>query len=317
MGIARHIKEIGRGHEGARSLGVEAAEDLMGQILDGQCSDLEIGAFCLAMRIKGETGDELVGFLKALHARVASVPSDRPVVLIPSYNGARRLPNLTPLLALRLAQEGARVLVHGPLHDPARVTSAEIFTDMGLALAETPGCVAEAWSRHEPAFLCTNAISPALQRLLDVRWVVGLRNSGHTIAKMMNPVQGAPVLRLMSHTHPEFGALMAGYAEREAADMMLLRGTEGEPVADPRRLPKLDVWLHGQWRIELSCQAQDGSLSELPLLPRSHDATTTAMYIQAVASGEKPAPAPLDRQVQLLLNTLAAMDHPAPQERRA
>ncbi|OYU73372.1 MAG: DNA-binding protein YbiB, partial [Burkholderiales bacterium PBB5] len=55
MGIASYIKEIGRGHEGARSLSIADANDLMSQVLDGQVTDLEIGAFALAMRIKGES----------------------------------------------------------------------------------------------------------------------------------------------------------------------------------------------------------------------------------------------------------------------
>lgn len=316
MGITKQLKEIGRGHAGARSLGLDDAQDLMAQLLDGRLTDLEIGAFALAMRVKGETLDELVGFLAALHERCLSVPSDLPVVVVPSYNGARRLPNLTPLLALRLAQEGARVLVHGPLHDPTRVTSAGIFHSLGLGVADGVSGVMQAWSRQEPAYLGTEALCAPLQRLLDVRWVVGLRNSGHTIAKMMNPVRGAPALRLTSHTHPEFGALMAAFAERERADMLLLRGTEGEPVADPRRLPKMDMWLAGRWRIELSCQAQEGSLAALPLLPRDIDAATTAHYIQAVVSGEKPAPPPLERQVELVLQALDVM-RAARTERRA
>ncbi|MEY4341972.1 MAG: Anthranilate phosphoribosyltransferase, partial [Pseudomonadota bacterium] len=55
MAIGQYIKDIGRGREGARALDRLQAADLMGQILDAQVSDLEIGAFCLAMRIKGET----------------------------------------------------------------------------------------------------------------------------------------------------------------------------------------------------------------------------------------------------------------------
>jgi len=316
MGIANYIKEIGRGHEGARSLDIDQARDLLGQVLDGQVTDLEIGAFALAMRIKGETVDELLGFTQAADARCLQVDSDRPVVVIPSYNGARRLPNLTPLLAMRLAQEGARVLVHGPRHDPARVTSAEIFQALGLPPADSAGAVHERWQRHEPAFITTDALNPALQRLLDVRWVVGLRNSGHTVAKLLRPVQGAPALCLASHTHPEFGALMASFAERSAGDMMLLRGTEGEAVADPRRCPKLDVWLGGQWQADLSCPVQEGVLAELPLLPRQIDAATVAVYIQGVVAGEKPGPAPLDKQVDLLMRALQRLDA-APREKRA
>jgi anthranilate phosphoribosyltransferase len=312
MGIASYIKEIGRGADGARSLGADQAEDLMGTVLDGGASDLEVGAFALAMRMKGESLDEITGFLRAVQARAITLPSDVPVVAVPSYNGARRLPNLTPLLAMWLAQEGARVLVHGPLHDPARVTSAEVFHDLGLPVAQGADDVASAWARHEPAFVTTALLCAPLQRLLDVRRVVGVRNSGHTVAKMLNPIAGARCLRLVSHTHPEFGALMNAWAQQSGADAMLLRGTEGEAVADPRRQPRIDTWIGGVACAGSSVPAQDGVVSELPLLPREHDASTTALYIQSVLSGEKPAPAPLARQVQLIQSALDALAAPRP-----
>lgn len=307
MGIATYIKEIGRGANGARSLGVDQAEDLMATVLDGGATDLEVGAFALAMRMKGETLDEITGFLRAVQARSLLLPSDRPVVVIPSYNGARRLPNLTPLLAMSLADEGVRVLVHGPTVDRARVTSAEIFRDLGLPVAHSAADVASAWNRREPAFMPTASLCAPLQRLLDVRWTVGVRNAGHTVAKMLAPVSGTRCLRLVNYTHPEFGALMSAWAQRSGADAMLLRGTEGEPVADPRRQPRIDTWLAGLPCPLASVPAQDGVVSELPLLPREHDAATTALYIQSVLGGEKPAPAPLATQVQLVIQALAAL----------
>ena len=92
MGISQYIKEIGRGKDGARSLTREQAADLMGRVLDGTVSDLEIGAFCLAMRIKGETPEEMAGFLDATHARVSRLPDNgQTTVVLPSYNGARGL----------------------------------------------------------------------------------------------------------------------------------------------------------------------------------------------------------------------------------
>ena len=74
MSIGHYIKIIGRGKDGARALPREQAADLLGQVLDGTTSDLEIGAFCLAMRIKGETPEEMAGFLDALHQRMALLP---------------------------------------------------------------------------------------------------------------------------------------------------------------------------------------------------------------------------------------------------
>ncbi|HET7525502.1 MAG TPA: DNA-binding protein YbiB [Burkholderiaceae bacterium] len=315
MAIAHYLREIGRGAKGARSLGVEAAQDLMGQVLDGALSDLEVGAFVIAMRMKGESLDELVGFVQALHERLQPLHTERPVIAIASYNGARRLPNLVALLALLLARAGARVLVHGPALDPQRVTSAEVFAALGMAPAMSADAVARDWRERGCAFAPTALLSPALERLLAVRRTVGLRNSGHTIAKLMSPVQGAACLRLMSHTHPEFGQLMAAYAERTHGHVGLLRGTEGEAVADPRREPRQRIWIAGQLQNDLAGDTELGTLTAPPQLPAAIDAATTARWIEAVLTGQVAAPRPLSQQVERLMQAFGRM--PGAQQRTA
>ena len=317
MAIAGYIKEIGRGKDGARSLGEVQAHDLMSQVLDGTVTDLEIGAFALAMRIKGESIVELTGFLRATHERCIGITPTRPTIVLPSYNGARKLPNLTPLLALLLAQEGAQVLVHGPMHDAGRVSTAEIFHNLGLPFARNADEIETGWARREPVFIATADLCPPLARLLDVRRVVGLRNSGHTIAKVLAPCTTSACLRVVNYTHPEYATMLAEFLAHTGGDAVLLRGTEGEPVADPRRAPKLDVFIAGQARADLSRAAHEGVLTELPLLPRAFDAATTAVYIQAVVSGEKPAPGPVTRQVECMMAALGAIDLTAPRVQTA
>jgi anthranilate phosphoribosyltransferase len=317
MTITRYIKEIGRGKDGARSLTEVQAHDLMSQVLDGQVTDLEVGAFALAMRIKGESTAELSGFLQAAHERCIPLRPSRPTVVLPSYNGARKLPNLTPLLALLLAQEGAQVLVHGPMSDAGRVSTAEIFRDLGLPFARDAEEIENGWARREPVFIATADLCPPLARLLDVRRIVGLRNSGHTVAKLLAPCATDASLRVVNHTHPEYATALAEFLAHTGADAVLMRGTEGEPVADPRRAPKLDVFIGGQRRADLSRAAHEGVLTGLPVLPREIDAATTAVYIQAVVSGEKPAPAPLTQQVDCLMRALAAIERSAaPKDRQ-
>jgi len=317
MAIASYIKEIGRGKEGARSLTEAQAHDLMSQVLDSRVTDLEIGAFALAMRIKGESTHELAGFLRAAHERCISVRSAHPTIVLPSYNGARKLPNLTPLLALLLAQEGVQVLVHGATDDPGRVTTAEIFRDLGLPFASKAEEIDNGWARREPVFIATADLCPPLARLLEVRRVVGLRNSGHTIAKLLQPCTGGAVLRVVNHTHPEYATSLTDFLLHSQADALLMRGTEGEPVADPRRAPRLDVFVGGRARTDLSRPAHEGVLTGLPLLPRTNDAATTALYIQSVVSGEKPAPLPLTQQVDCLMRTLSAIQSAEPREQIA
>ena len=62
MEISHYTKEIGRGKDGAKALSRHQPADLLGRILDDAVNDLEVGAFCLAMRIKGETPEEMAGF---------------------------------------------------------------------------------------------------------------------------------------------------------------------------------------------------------------------------------------------------------------
>ena len=301
MGISQYIKEIGRGKDGARALTREQAADLFGQVLDGTVSDLEVGAFCLAMRIKGETPAEMAGFLDATHARMHRVPAaSRPVVVLPSYNGARKLPVLTPLLALLLAREGLPVLVHGTPTESKRVFASEVLAVLGIG----PQTRVNPIEPGDVAFVPTQVLCPGLKRLLDVRRVIGLRNSAHSLVKLMNPADG-PSLIVGGYTHREYAASMAATFELIGANALLLRGTEGEPVADPRRTPQMEAFRQG--RRCLVQGAQSGSLTGLPELPQAIDAASTAAHIQAILAGRRQVPTPIAQQVErILLETSAS-----------
>lgn len=298
-GIAAYIKEIGRGKDGARALSREQAADLLGRVLDGRVSDLELGAFCLAMRIKGETPTEMAGFLDATHARLQRVPdAGHPTVVLPSYNGARKLPVLTPLLALLLARQGAAVVVHGTATEDRRVASQAVLAELGHPARTAVGPVMPG----EVAFLPTGLLLPGLQRLLDVRRVVGLRNPGHSLVKLMNPCQG-PAVVVGSYTHPEYAISMAETFALTGTRALLLRGTEGEPVADARRTPRMEAFSAGV-RTEVQ-PAQDGPLARLPELPTDIDAGSTARWIASVLDDRLAVPEPIALQVEHILHLLA------------
>ena len=291
MGISHYIKEIGRGKDGARPLTREQATDLLGQVLDGTVSDLEIGGFCIAMRIKGETPEEMAGFMDALHQRLNLLPaSTTATVVLPSYNGARKLPVLTPLLALLLAREGVSVLVHGTPTETKRVFSSEVLAALGVPALAAIKKIAPG----EVAFAPTELLSPALKRLLDVRRLLGLRNPAHSLVKLINPVEGKSLV-VSSYTHPEYAISMAATFERVKANAMLLRGTEGEGVADPRRSPQMQGFINGQ-RV-LNEEGVRGTLPSVPDLPKEIDAASTAAYIQSVLAGTSPLPPSISQQV--------------------
>ena len=304
MSISKYIKIIGRGKEGARPLSRQDTADQFGQVLDGGASDLEIGGFCLAMRIKGETPDEMAGFLDATHQRMnhfpASNQSGKPIVVLPTYNGARKLPVLTPLLALLLAQRGLPVLVHGTATESSRVFTSEVLEALNIRAQAAIKSIAPG----EVVFAPTELLLPALKRLLDVRRAVGLRNPAHSLVKIMNPCQGKALV-ISSYTHPEYAVAMGQTFELIKANALLLRGTEGEVVADPRRLPQMEAFIAG---IRQPPQpAQTGPLAALPELPKSTDAASTATYIRAVMAGEQQVPTPIALQVEYILQVVSKL----------
>ena len=303
MGISHYLKEIGRGARGAKPLTREQACDLFGQVLDGTVTDLEIGAFCLAMRVKGETTQEMAGFLDATHARLHQLPaSDRPVVVLPSYNGARKLPVLTPLLALLLAREGLPVLVHGAATESSRVLASNVLN----ALDIPPQTAMKKIANGEVAVVETALLHPGLQRLLDVRRVVGLRNAGHSVVKLMQPVDG-PAVVVGSYTHPAFGTVMTELFALLGQTALLSRGLEGEVVCDPRRTPQLDGFVRGT---QLELQAQEpGTATEVPGLPQDITIEATADYTRRVLAGALPVPDSIATQVRHIvqLSTQASL----------
>lgn len=320
MSIAAYIKVIGRGKDGARSLDCPQASDLFSQVLDAQVTDLEIGAFCLAMRIKGETAAELHGFVQATLARClpldeAASSAPQGIVVLPSYNGARKLPNLTALLALTLARAGVKVLVHGPAVDPTRVTTAQVFAAAKLPIARNASELRAAWQAGQPAFMDIDTLCAPLAKLLAVRWTIGLRNPGHTVAKLLDPFaslapQGTRSLRVVNHTHPEYAYSLTDYLQLSQANALLMRGTEGEPVADARRQPKFDVFLKGQRDASLSMAPIEGVLTTLPDLPADHSADATARYIAAIMCGASPLPPSIQAQTDCLIQALARVTVP-------
>ena len=301
LSTARFIKEIGRGKDGARSMTRADACILYSAMLARRVSDLELGAILLSMRIKGESVDEIAGFLDA--AEASFEPLDAPAdsafapVVIPTYNGARHMANLTPLLVLLLAREGVPVLMHGVLEDPSRVTSAEILQLLGVPLAHSVVAAEAQLARGAPAFMPITALAPQMAALLALRQVLGVRNSTHTLVKIMQPFR-QPALRLSSYTHPEYLSMLTAYfataAPHARGDAFLMRGTEGETVANVKRAQQID-WLHQGQHTTLT--EKQATADVQPTLPAQRDAATTAEWIRAVLAGVVPVPSAIAQQV--------------------
>lgn len=301
MGFGSYIKEIGRGAKGARDLSRTDAQQLYAAMLDGGVPDLELGAILLALRVKGESISEMYGFMAAVdeRGRCLDLPPGRlrPVVL-PSYNGARKEANLTALLALLLQRFGVPVLVHGLLEGFGRVTTAQIFRELGTKPQTSTMQAQTLLEQQGLAFVPLPALAPGLHNLLMLRGPLGLRNSAHSLVKLLNPFRGDAVL-VAAATHPDFLELMRQLLCERQQSGILLRATEGEPFANPKRRPRLEYIAHGSSQVLF--EAEHESLRTLPCLPDAPDAPATARWIRKVLDKQLPLPKPIANQLACLL----------------
>lgn len=299
MNFAPYIKEIGRGAKGAAPLTASQAETLFGAMLDGQVPDLELGAIILSMRIKGETLAEVQGFMAALDARTPriAVPEGPRCVILPTYNGARRQPNLMPLVALLLQREGIPVLIQGRHDFESRVSPFDLLAALDIRPAASLAQAEEQLADRRLSCLKLDQLVPGLDRLLALRPRLGVRNSGHTLAKLLDPCRRRSV-RVVAVTHPEYLERMHDYLLGDGGSAMLLRGTEGETYANPRRQPRLEGFQNGGALI--LAEAAEGGAPPLADLPDSPDIGNNVACIRGMLAGELPIPAPIATQVAAL-----------------
>jgi anthranilate phosphoribosyltransferase len=205
------------------------ARQLYAAMLDGGVPDLELGAIILGLRVKGESLDEMLGFLAAVDERTMP-PRDatwagspgRPADLQRGAQGSQ--PDAAAgaaAAALWRAGAGAwfaRRLRAGD-HRP-------YFRELGIMPIGLDNLQAQAMLEQGAGFACRSALCPGIHNLLTLRSRMGVRNSAHSLVKMLDPFHGEGVL-VAAATHPEFIDLMR--------DMLVARGRRGISAARHRR----------------------------------------------------------------------------------
>lgn len=316
LNLSQLVGRVARGREHAEDLPLEAARSLFAAWLAGDVPDLTAGALWTAYRIKGESVDELRGFVSASEASLLSVALESPYrpVIFPSYNGARRSANLLPLLALLLARCGVPVLLHGPAvavssadnavaltdHDPSgRISTAQIFAAFDLPIAHDSAQAGTQLRQQGLSYLPTEQLHPGISQMLRLRQQLGVRSSVHTVVKLINPFR-VPAVHCAGVTHPPYLERLQAVFMATGRSALCLRGTEGEPFANPKRRPDLHICVAGDRVLWMA--KDDKPLVHIPELPEDHRVSATCRFMEHVLAGRSPLPAPLADQALCLLS---------------
>jgi anthranilate phosphoribosyltransferase len=233
-GFRAVIKAVGTGPRGSRALTFEEARGATAALLAGEVTGAQAGAFLVAMRLKGETPEELAGVAQALRDACAPVlaPAGAPLVASAgAYDGMAEAPHLSLAAAVLAAAAGARVVVHcGSRIGPTRgVTPADVLAALGGPARPSPAGSLAMLERAGVALVHAGEAVAGWERLAALRDEIGLRGPVHSAEKLVDHLGARRFV--VGHTHSSYrerilGALDVLGAERAVA----VRGIEGSDV---------------------------------------------------------------------------------------
>lgn len=165
------------------------AAAVFGTLLSGDATPAQIGAFLVALRMKGETVDELTGAARALRAhavRVPGVPADAVDTCGTGGDGASTI-NVSTAAALVAAGAGAHVAKHGNRASSGTVGSADVLETLGVRLELTPGALGDCLREVGFAFMFAPLFHPALRHAAAPRREIGVRTIFNLLGPLANP----------------------------------------------------------------------------------------------------------------------------------
>jgi anthranilate phosphoribosyltransferase len=176
-----------------RSLTEAEAQDAMRALLAGESTPVLTAAFLTALRMKGETVDELTGFARAMRAAALVVPIEdayRPVLDTcgTGGNGTSTF-NISTVAAFVVAGAGVRVAKHGNRSISSRCGSADVLEALGVRTAVEPEVVARAIREEGIGFLFAPAFHGATRNVQPVRVELKMRTAFNFLGPLTNPAR--------------------------------------------------------------------------------------------------------------------------------
>ncbi len=297
-----------------QSLSREEAHAVMTEVLTGQCSDAQIAALLVALHMKGETVEEIVGFAEAIRAAAIPLELHADSVLDASGTGRDALVdtcgtggdasgtfNISTATAFVVAGAGVRVAKHGNRSVTSKCGSADVMEALGvnihLPVAQVAACLAQVGI----AFLFAPAMHSAMKHVQTARRELQLRTVFNLLGPLTNPARA---------TCQVVGVYSADLVEKlaEALSMLGLRralvvhgsdGLDEITITAPTRIAEVrEGQVHSYEVTPEEFGLQRTTLDDIS----GGDAALNATLIREILAGKRSA-----RRDIVLLNAAAAL----------
>ncbi|HVN60000.1 MAG TPA: anthranilate phosphoribosyltransferase [Gaiellaceae bacterium] len=183
--IRAALQKVIDGHDLTR----EEAREVMGSVMEGEATPAQIGGFLVALRVKGETADEIAGCAEAMRAHVLEVRPHRDDLVDTAGTGGdgQRTINISTAAALVAAAAGSAVAKHGNRAVSSASGSADVLEALGFSLEQEPERIARSIDELGFGFLFAPSHHPAMRHAAAVRRELGTRTVFNVLGPLTNP----------------------------------------------------------------------------------------------------------------------------------
>jgi anthranilate phosphoribosyltransferase len=236
--LTRSIDALAAG----RHLSMDDAAVVLTEIIAGNASEVQIAAFLIALRAKGETVDELAGLARTMRTAAARVSVDRDRLLdTAGTGGGRRTFNVSTTAALIAAAAGCAVAKHGNRSATGSSGSADLLEALGAEIELAPQAVARCIEEIGFGFMFAPAHHPAARHVASVRRQLAVRTVFNLLGPLTNPAGASR--QLIGVYDPGYLETIAGALARLGSDHALVvcgeDGIDELSTSGPTRIVEL------------------------------------------------------------------------------
>jgi anthranilate phosphoribosyltransferase len=211
-------------------------------LLEGGRGDAVVGAFLVALHVKGETASELAGFARAMREQMVVVDAGADVIDIVGTGGdGAGTFNISTVAAMVLAGAGARVAKHGNRAISGKVGSADVLEALGVRIAMSPEEAADAVREIGLGFLFAPHLHPAMKNVQGVRRELKMRTVFNLLGPLANPARAQT--QVIGAPSAEFARVIAeALAELGTGHSYVVHGGGLDEVSTAGSTDVYEVW---------------------------------------------------------------------------
>ena len=182
------IKEAIAGLVSGKSLNMEEAGQVMQEIMEGEATPAQIGAFVTALRLKGETVEEIIGLAKTMKAKAVRVAVSEPLVDTCGTGGdGKGTFNISTTAAFVAAGAGLKVAKHGNRAMSSQCGSADVLEALGVKIDLDAQQVEKCLQEIGVGFMFAPMFHPAMKHAAVPRREIGIRTVFNILGPLTNP----------------------------------------------------------------------------------------------------------------------------------